>query len=316
MRTGTRWVMIGAALAAAGCARGEPRAAHGVAGAAELRSELLLANAATAAKSGKGFAQAVGASLTDSAVVLVPGAAIARGREASEAALRTRYGAHTRASTWTVQFAAAAASGDGGYAYGVALLEDSAGTPQLVKYLSYWRHTDGAWKIAALLVNARPDTTPAATPASFVAIADSARAAARDSVLPAEAHLLIAADSAFAARAAAAGVTDAFVAWAAPNAVALDDGADPVYGPEAIGKAMAATPSGAALGWSPLQAYIASSGDLGFTIGTWTYRAPGKGGTAITTSGKYLTVWGRQPSGQWRWVADAGNRGPAAASAH
>lgn len=312
MGSGTRWLVMAAAVAAAGCARGEPRTARGAAGAAAGRSELLLANAATAVAAGKGFGQAIAASLADSGVALVPGEAIARGRDAVEAAVHARYGARARAATWTVQFAAVAASGDAGYAYGVASLTDSARAPQQVKYLAYWRHTAGAWKIAAVLINARPDSSPAATPASFLALADSARAAARDSVLPADPHRLVAADSAFAARAAAAGLTDAFVAWAAPNAVALNDDADPVYGPEAIGRVMAELPSDATLAWTPIQAVIASSGDLGFTVGSWTYRAPAKTGAPAAASGKYLTVWGRQPSGQWRYVADAGNQGPPA----
>jgi ketosteroid isomerase-like protein len=51
----------------------------------------------------------------------------------------------------------------------------------------------------------------------------------------------------------------------------------------------------------------AASGDLGFTVGEATFDF-GQFGTFYS---KYLTVWQKQDTGEWRYVADLGNNRPA-----
>src|SRR5438270_2179063 len=67
--------------------------------------------------------------------------------------------------------------------------------------------------------------------------------------------------------------------------------------------ARAETP--AALIWAPNFADISSNGILGYTTGNWEYRAKGRD-DAPSAFGNFITVWVRQPSGQYRWVVDIG----------
>jgi ketosteroid isomerase-like protein len=46
-------------------------------------------------------------------------------------------------------------------------------------------------------------------------------------------------------------------------------------------------------------------------VGEWRFTVPRNGKTA-TFTGKYLTIWARQPSGEWRFVADGGSSTPPA----
>lgn len=66
--------------------------------------------------------------------------------------------------------------------------------------------------------------------------------------------------------------------------------------------------------WDPTYAEVAASGDLGYTIGTYEMTTS-EAGTAGTVTGTYLTVWRRQPNGEWKVQADIGNPAPAGGGA-
>lgn len=67
---------------------------------------------------------------------------------------------------------------------------------------------------------------------------------------------------------------------------------------------------GFSLEWTPTGSEVAASGDLGFTSGT--YKAT-MGGTM--EQGKYVTIWKKQPDGQWKVRADIFNSDAAPAAA-
>lgn len=61
------------------------------------------------------------------------------------------------------------------------------------------------------------------------------------------------------------------------------------------------------LTWQPAMAFASAAGDLGYTLGTWRstrYNAEGKG---QVSTGKYVTIWRKQPDGSWKVVFDGGN---------
>jgi ketosteroid isomerase-like protein len=60
-----------------------------------------------------------------------------------------------------------------------------------------------------------------------------------------------------------------------------------------------------ALFWAPNFGDISSNGILGYTTGNWEFRAKGKTDEP-SGFGNFVTVWLRQPSGQYRWVVDIG----------
>ena len=64
------------------------------------------------------------------------------------------------------------------------------------------------------------------------------------------------------------------------------------------------------LTWTPVKAEMAASGDLGYTYGTFVFKANEKDGNPVTHYGKYTTVWKKQREGTWRVALDMGNIGP------
>ncbi len=112
--------------------------------------------------------------------------------------------------------------------------------------------------------------------------------------------VLIEAEHAFAADAAASGVRAAFLKWLSPHGVAFRPG--PVDGQAAF-SAMA--PSPARLSWRPEVAAISKGGDLGWTTGPWSWRAD-SAQAGDTAWGEYVTVWRRTGEGRYRAVLDAG----------
>ena len=117
---------------------------------------------------------------------------------------------------------------------------------------------------------------------------------------------LMEADRAF-ARAVADQGTDAWVAAFAQDGM-MFDGAEPVVGHDAIRGYMGpAFDSGMfTLTWEPLDARIASSGDLGYTRGRWESRSLTPDGSEVTGSGTYVTIWQLDSEGTWRVVLDIG----------
>ncbi len=112
-------------------------------------------------------------------------------------------------------------------------------------------------------------------------------------------------DRAFARLALAQGTRAAFVAFAAPDAIMFRPGVGPVKGAPAISAAFDGQPP-AQLDWTPETAEVAASGDLGYSWGWFRY-LPQDG---LLTTGNYVSIWRKQPDGQWKWVIDLGVVGP------
>lgn len=52
---------------------------------------------------------------------------------------------------------------------------------------------------------------------------------------------------------------------------------------------------------------VASAGDLGYTYGSYRSRLMGEDGKLTMEPGKWLTIWKKQPDGDWRIVVDTYN---------
>ena len=64
---------------------------------------------------------------------------------------------------------------------------------------------------------------------------------------------------------------------------------------------------GFGLTWQPTKAEVASSGDMGYTIGTYELKFDGPDGTPVVDNGKYMTVWKKQADGSWKVAVDMFN---------
>jgi ketosteroid isomerase-like protein len=103
----------------------------------------------------------------------------------------------------------------------------------------------------------------------------------------------------------------AFGTWFAPDAVTLENGGAQVVGHDAIAARATWTPEAYQLSWTPDGARMGPAGDMGFTWGHYEGLSKDAQGNPIQASGRYMTIWKRQPDGSWKVELDASNTGPA-----
>lgn len=255
------------------------------------RDALLAADRSLSDKTAaQGMVQGFLPNMTEGAAYLYPGAPLLRGTDQIRTFLETSDSIVRQ--TWAPAFADVSADGSVGYTFGWTRAGGMRG-----KYLACWRKTGNAWRLAAY-ASTRPTVPDTVT----LALASNALGAqVRGRADPRE---LLHADSAFAALSVTNGAKNAFLAFAAEEAISFGGGAQMTQGRQAIGAGFDGFPAGAVLEWWPVAAEIAPSGDLGCTVGE--ARIP-----SLNHYSKYLTIWRRQHDGTWKFVADGGNVRPA-----
>lgn len=103
----------------------------------------------------------------------------------------------------------------------------------------------------------------------------------------------------------------AFAQWFAEDGAVLGNGAAPLVGRAAIEKSVNWSPKDYQLTWTPTDATMGPSGDIGYTWGHFEGHSKDVNGNPVTTSGRYITIWRKQPDGNWKIVLDAGSNEPA-----
>jgi ketosteroid isomerase-like protein len=102
----------------------------------------------------------------------------------------------------------------------------------------------------------------------------------------------------------------AFADWFAEDGVELSNGEAPVVGKVAIVKSANWSPKQYQLTWTPTDAVMGPSGDMGYTWGHYEGHSKDANGNPVTTSGRYMSIWRKQPDGNWKVVLDAGSNEP------
>lgn len=122
---------------------------------------------------------------------------------------------------------------------------------------------------------------------------------------------VLAADSAWAA-AAAAGQLEASVAAVAADGIMFPPGAPPVIGRTAVRQFMqeAMAIPGFGVTWQSDTVVVAESGELAYAIARSRYTFPDSAGGMDTMYAKAVSVWRRDPDGIWRAVVDIWNEAP------
>lgn len=124
---------------------------------------------------------------------------------------------------------------------------------------------------------------------------------------PADPDVLMEADRAFDAEVASGG-SAAWVRWFADDGRMVQPGLGLVQGHDTIRSLMASLDDPArSLRWVPDHGEISSSGDLGWTTGTYVARGPGPDGEEAVGQGRYVSIWRLESGGHWRVVMDLGN---------
>jgi ketosteroid isomerase-like protein len=102
-----------------------------------------------------------------------------------------------------------------------------------------------------------------------------------------------------------------YMSYYADDSVEVPNGADFLQGKETIAKTMRfLDDKNNQLLWSPVGADISSSGDLGYTYGTFEFHSKDKDGKPVVEHGKYTSIWKKQKDGNWKVVLDMGNASP------
>jgi ketosteroid isomerase-like protein len=99
---------------------------------------------------------------------------------------------------------------------------------------------------------------------------------------------------------------DAWIAYYSDDATILPPNEKPASSPTDIRKSitdMLGLP-GLSITWEPNKVEAASSGDLGYSYGTYQLIFSGPGGKPVKDRGKYLEVWKKQKDGRWKCAAD------------
>ncbi len=130
----------------------------------------------------------------------------------------------------------------------------------------------------------------------------------------AENKKLLDADKKFSQTSIEKGSAEAFNLFLTDDALELPAGNVPIIGRENIYDSMKVGQHEYQLSWEPQKAEVAMSGEMGYTWGKYIVKFNDSNGNEITSRGKYLNIWKKQPDGQWKVAVDMGNKDPKPAS--
>ncbi len=269
--------------------------------------ELLAADRAFSASSSRtDLVNGLTAMFADDVVIPSPPGQFVEGKPAVVAMLRANPDNARSRTEWTPVRGGVSADRQQGFTVGFMTLRRPDDTMLRLKYLAYWvKHAEG-WRVAAYKRTRAGEAAPSlalmepALPMQLVPPSTDAATIARhrDSLDHAE--------RAFSDEAQTIGLGAAFARFGSADAVNLGGASDPglVVGAENIARLVAAgqPSSGSTLSWAPDKVIVASSGDLGVTIGMIHPNTPVAGQPA---SFPFFTIWRRaDPSGPWRYIAE------------
>jgi ketosteroid isomerase-like protein len=102
-----------------------------------------------------------------------------------------------------------------------------------------------------------------------------------------------------------------YLSYYADDAVGVPDGGGFLRGKKEIAKRAGYLDNKSNhMTWTPLGADVATSGDLGYTFGTYEFHGVDKDNAPVVSVGKYTTIWKLQQDGSWKVVLDMANTSP------
>ena len=277
---------------------------------AERASLAAAGNALSSAIGTQGVAAALDDAFADDVLFLSPRVNVLSGRAAAGTFLTSDPLAPS-ALSWSVEAAEVSNDGTQGYTWSEGSATYDFGTGALARpsfFLTYWRRAAAGqdWTVAGVVISLGGPST-GGFPAGFGTPDNKHRRNFPNTEVTAQRADILSVDAAFSATSVAQGSGPAFEQFAAPNGIGVGGG-QYIFGPAALGEAFTSDPTDV-ISWVPRFSDAAASGDLGFSVGEATFDF----GAAGTFYSKYLTVWQKQDTGAWRYVADLGNNRPAPA---
>jgi len=269
--------------------------------------ELLAADRAFAAASaGTDLVSGLSAMFADDVVIPMPPGQFVDGKAAVVAALRANADNLTSRTEWTPVRAGISADARHGFTFGYMTIRRKDGDDLPLKYLSYWVKQPAGWRVAAFKrsrANAAPPLRSPIAPALPERIVEPTGDAAR---LAAAKASLDQAERAFSKEAQRIGLGPAFAQFGSADAINLGrpDDAAIVTGAaniaRMVGEGLAEGTS--PVSWAPERVIVASSGDLGVTIG---WIVPNMPTPDQPARNQFFTIWRRETlTAPWRYIAE------------
>jgi len=122
-----------------------------------------------------------------------------------------------------------------------------------------------------------------------------------------ESMKLLKADWSFSKMSLEEGAAEAFKYYLMEDAKLLPAGGDPIAGIETIYEIMKPGYEQIVLRWEPKEANVSNGGDLGYTWGEYTMTFQADTDSQYSLTGKYVNIWRKNESGEWRVIIDIGN---------
>jgi ketosteroid isomerase-like protein len=271
--------------------------------------ELVAADRAFAAAAAtRNVVDALSAMFGDTVMMLAPPpASFARGKAQAADVLRTNPDNVKGRAEWAPIRGGISADGQHGFTVGYMTVHRPDDTRVPWKYVAYWTKQRDGWRVAVYKrsragegVAPRTMMPPALPPRIVATTVDAAGIATLEASLDA-------AERAFSDDAQKIGLGPAFARHGHPDAVNVGPPTDPgfVVGAEAIGRSIGAGAPGpgSPVAWAPDDVIVASSGDLGVTMGMIRFNQPRPAGQPSAVP--FITIWRRaSPSDPWRYVAE------------
>jgi len=269
--------------------------------------DLLAADRAFAAASAKtDLVSGLTAMFADDVVIPMPPAQFVDGRAAVAALLRANADNLTARTDWRPIRGGLSADGQHGFTFGYMTIHRQDGSDLPLKYLSYWVKQSAGWRVVAFKrtrMTAAPPSQEAVPPALPDRLVEPTTDVGRLAEVKGS---LDRAERSFSADAQKIGLGKAFAQYGSADAINVGRPEDPgfVTGSENIGRMVAqGVPEGASpVSWAPERVIVASSGDLGVTIGWIVPNAPSPDRPARNP---FFTIWRRaNATAPWRYVAE------------
>ena len=272
-----------------------------------VADELLAADRAfSAASANTDLVSGLTAMFADDVVIPNPPGQFAEGKAAVVAMLRANADNARSRTEWAPVRAGVSADGAHGFTVGFMTLHRPDATTIALKYLAYWIKRPGGWRVVAYKRVRAAEGSPSlaemtpALPTKIVApVTDSA-------VIAQHRQSLDKAERSFSDEAQQIGLGPAFAKFGSADAVNLAGGSEPglIVGADNIARLVAAgqPASGSNLLWAPDKVIVASSGDLGVTIGMI---HPKTAAPDQPANFPFFTIWRRaSATAPWRYIAE------------
>jgi ketosteroid isomerase-like protein len=207
--------------------------------------------------------------------------------------------------SWEPIYADISAAGDMGYDTGPWEFRPNGAADKPVafgNFMTIWKkQADGTFKFALDLGISNPQPTSAQA-LSFSGTKAKAKEKASERDVEAGRERLLDVERAFAKASAGEGALKAYLSYMADEVRLLHEGKFPFIGKQAARTEVEARAG--VMNWQPEKADISRSIDMGYTYGTYDWKAAdGK----ADEKGYYVHIWKRQPDGKWRVVMEVLN---------